>query len=334
MSPTSKRIFYSFLGSQLHAYLQFKTAMGYTTFSNTSQAKDLDRYILFRGLQSVRELDEGFWVNWLHSVPGRCAATKNHNLKFARGFFKYLIRVGLAQTNPTLRIPWLKQKPYKPYIYTLKEISQILEGAAWYKQRHPDRLLGWTLETMFFLIYACGLRLGEAVRLNVQDVDFEGNTLSLWKTKFHKERLVPFSPEAAKRLKTYLDIRQRFYPSQSGPEAPFFFHGRRCTNNAIEDIFRKIRLRAGLVRTGQPVPRIHDLRRAFAIHRLYKWYQEGHDLLNKLPLLSTYMGHVGIESTQVYLTICRALLREGSRRFQAAFEPLAQKALGRALKDL
>lgn len=70
-----------------------------------------------------------------------------------------------------------------------------------------------------------------------------------------------------------------------------------------------------------------------ATHRLYKWYQEGHDILNKLPLLSTAMGHVNIEHTQVYLTVTRALLREADRRFQCAFEEVSQRALNRALKN-
>ncbi len=333
MSPASTRVFHSFLGPDLHAYLKFKSAMGYTSFSKTTQARDLDHYLLFRGIQSIREVDESFLANWIHSIPSRCAATKNQNLKFARGLFKYLIRIELSQTNPALRIPWLKQKPYKPYIYTLKEINQILEQAAQYKQRYPNRLLGWTLETMLFLIYACGLRIGEAVRLNIRDVDFEENTLSLWKTKFHKERLVPFSPAVAKRLKSYLDIRRRFYSLDGNPDSPFFCHERRYTKETLEHHFRKILIRSGLAKSvGRGNPRIHDLRHSFAVHRLYKWYQEGHDLLNKLPLLSTYMGHVDIESTQVYLHITQALLREGDRRFQNLFGDVAQKALNNAFK--
>lgn len=70
-----------------------------------------------------------------------------------------------------------------------------------------------------------------------------------------------------------------------------------------------------------------------AVHRLYKWYQEGHDILNKLPLLSTYMGHVNIENTQVYLTVIQAILREADRRFQRDFEDVTQRALHRALKN-
>ena len=88
-------------------------------------------------------------------------------------------------------------------------------------------------------------------------------------------------------------------------------------------------VRCGLSKLTGPGPRLHDLRHSFATHRLYKWYQDGRDPLSRLPWLTTYMGHVNIENTQVYLTVTQTLLREGDRRFQQKFEGLAEKALGR-----
>ena len=79
-------------------------------------------------------------------------------------------------------------------------------------------------------------------------------------------------------------------------------------------------------------PRLHDLRHTFATHRLYKRYQEGKDPLSRLPWLTTYMGHVNIEKTQVYLTVTETLLREGDRRFQRAYEDLADRTLRRACR--
>ena len=112
---------------------------------------------------------------------------------------------------------------------------------------------------------------------------------------------------------------------------PFFAHpGGKYSNGGIQKRFYLLLAHCGMTKSGRGGPRLHDLRHAFAVHRLYKWYQEGRDILNKLPLLSTYMGHVNIENTQVYLTITQALLREGDRRFQRGFEAVADKALKRA----
>lgn len=330
---TAGRAFTSSLAPHLRAYLDLRQQLGATSFSKAHYAKELDDYLTFRFVSSPQELNEGLVVNWLHSLPHQAPATKNAKLAFVRGFLNYLVRVGALKDNPALRIPQLKQKTYKPHIYTLQEIQQLLEAARENQRRYPNRLTGWTMETIIFLLYACGLRLSEALNLRMQDVDFDEAVLSLWRTKFHKERLVPFSPAVGAKLRAYLARRDKSYPA-AGPEAPFFCHARgKYKTNSIEGCFRVLLVRCGMARpTGRGVPRLHDFRHSMAVHRLYKWYQEGHDILNKLPLLSTYMGHVNIENTQVYLTITRALLREGDRRFQNAFERAAGKTISRALK--
>lgn len=327
-----RRLFHSALARRLQDYLAFKQSLGYTSFANAHAAKDLDGYLLFRAVVSVRELNESLVANWMHAIPTQAAATKNGKLRFARGFLDYLVRLALISDNPARRIPYLKQKAYKPYVYSLQEIHRILEAARTLQRRYPNRLTGWTMETFVLLLYACGLRLGEAVNLRIEDVDFEQETLSLWKTKFHKERLVPFSIAIGQKLKAYL-VRRSQARLPAGPRDPFFVHpGGKYSKHSMHNRFRFLLVRAGVGKSkGRGGPRIHDLRHTFACHRLYKWYQEGHDILNKLPLLSTYMGHVNIENTQVYLTITQTLLREGDRRFQSGFETVADKALKRAI---
>jgi integrase len=332
------RSFHSFLAPQLIAYLDFKRKLGYTSYGGhcvRSTARDFDHYLIFRDLVAVGQIDVGLLHAWIHAVPERASGTKNKRLTFARGFFRYLDRLGLANENPALQITRLKPRHRKPHIYSLAELRQILDEAGKFKRRYPRRLMGWTLETMIFLIYACGLRLSEALNLRICDVDFDEGTLSLWKTKFHKERLVPFSPAAAEVLKAYLARRRRFYPRPAPTDR--LFRSRTSSSYApgtVEWLFRGILRRCGLAKPSGRGPRIHDLRHTFAVHRLYKWYQDGHDVQNKLPLLSTYMGHLAIYCTEVYLTIARDLLREGDRRFQGAFEPLAHDALARALGKL
>lgn len=322
--------FHSFLRHHLKSYLDFKLRLHYTNFANPTEARDLDHYVLFHGLSRMDQIDEAFVGSWVHAIPRHAAGTKNRKLSFIKGFFDYLIRSGVARSNPASRIPRLKRRVHKPYIYTLQEIHRILKTA----ESYPG-FLGHTLGTIFFLVYACGLRIGEALNLNIRDVGFEENALSLWNTKFHKERLVPFSERVAERLKSYLALRMKTFPSDK-PTAPFFRHASgRYRHSAVWGYFREILVRCGLVRKkGQVGPRVHDLRHSFAVHRLYKWYQEGIDPLNKLPLLTTYMGHISIENTQVYLAVTRTLMREGDRRFQKAFEDLTHKPLRRAFKRL
>mgnify|MGYP001559558665 FL=1 len=125
----AQRPFFSPLAHLIKTYLEFRQALGYTSFCNLHAAKDLDGYLLFRAVTSVRQLDESLVANWMHSIPTQAAATKNARLRFARGFLNYLVRLDMLPDNPARRIPYLRQKAYKPYIYTLQEIHQILEAA-------------------------------------------------------------------------------------------------------------------------------------------------------------------------------------------------------------
>lgn len=328
---------HSFLAPYLTSYLEFRRKLGYTSFAGAPilyRAQELDQAVQENGFTFLAQLNERFFLQWMFAVPNRSPRTRNMVLGFARGFFNYLIRQGVVRENPTLRIRDLKCGSYPPHVFTLQEIIQILEAARRHRCRfQPQCFLGPTLETLYFLLYACGLRLSEALNLRIQDVDFEENILSLWKTKFHKERLVPFSEHTAEKLKTYLALRLKQFPTTE-KTAPFFCHRKgKYTKGIIEVWFRRLLVACGLAKpAGRNQPRPHDLRHAFATHRLYKWYQEGHHILNKLPLLSTYMGHVNIEKTKVYLTVTQALLREGDRRFQAAFEDVVKKFLNKKKK--
>jgi integrase len=326
------RDFISFLAPQLRDYLTLKTSLGYSSFAEDSRPANLDHFLSFLQIGSYKQLNEDLLIRWIHALSHRSNATKNHLLVFARGFFDYLLRHGHLADNPARRIRLFKENRPRPYIYTLLEIHQILEAARKRPAHCNSPLLSKTLETVIFLTYACGLRLSEPLKLKIKDVDFLEKTLSLWGTKFHKERLVPFSPAVAQQLKDYLAVRMKLYPPKSA-EAPFFCHakGKYTTLVPLETRFRQLLLGLGLAKPKKG-PRLHDMRHSFAVHRLYKWYQDGHNVQNKLPLLSTYLGHVSVVNTQVYLRITTALLREADRRFQAGFEDLAKKPMERAFR--
>jgi len=325
------REFSSFIAPQLRAYLTQKTTWGMTSFAKDFRAGFLDHYVSTSGMRSFEQLNEDLILRWIDSIRHRSPASKNRLLGFVRGFFDYLVRHDYLPDNPARRILLFKANTPAPYIYSLREIQHLLEAARKSPVKASTPLLNHTLESIIFLIYACGLRISEAVNLKIQDVDFEQNLLSLWNTKFHKERLVPFSPAVAQQLRTYLDRRKNIY-SPGSSDAPLFCHAKgKYSKAVIQKRFRQLLSSAGFAKSGKS-PRIHDLRHTFAVHRLYKWYQEGSDISNKLPLLSTYMGHVTVANTQVYLRITTALLREGDRRFQAAFEDLAKKPIERVIR--
>lgn len=316
--------FNGFLGPHLAAYHELKVRLGYTSFRELRFPRDMDQFTTYRYLSSFGQLDERFIWDWIHLHSKRAGKTKNRMLTYARGFFDYLVRQRLITNNPALKVLPVKEKQFRPHIYSLHEIHQILQEASLW-----PGALGRTFPVFLLLLYACGLRNSEARKLRIRDVDFDENMLLLFDTKFHKERLVPFSTTMSAKLKTYLAFRRKTFPTSSS-NAPFFCHHHGAlAKGTIQGTFHKILVRCGLRPLKGGGPRLHDFRHTFAIHRLYKWYQEGHDVLNKLPMLSTYMGHVSLEGTQIYLSATQALLREGDKRFQAGFEDIANKSLRR-----
>ena len=169
------------------------------------------------------------------------------------------------------------------------------------------------------LLYGAGLRISEALRLTLADVDLDQRLLTIRETKFYKTRLVPLGPDLSQALTVYLATRdERAHPSP--PEAFLLVtrHSLPVSVQLAEDTFKRLCRKAGVRRKDESrfVPRLHDLRHAFAVHRLTACYREGGDVQRLLPQLSTYLGHVDIDSTQRYLTLTPELLSQASNRFE------------------
>lgn len=134
----------------------------------------------------------------------------------------------------------------------------------------------------------------------MQDVDLYGGVLSIWNSKFGKNRYVPMSPELTERCRQYIALARNGAPEN----APFFPapDGRQYSKRAIHNTFRSILESAGIPRTGQG-PRIHDFRHTFSVHCLKKWILAGKDMNIVLPVLSAYLGHKSLSGTQYYLRL-------------------------------
>ncbi len=178
--------------------------------------------------------------------------------------------------------------------------------------------------TALILLYLTGLRAGEAVHLTVGDVDLARGVLHIRHAKFGKARLVPLAADLTARLaRCHAAVEQARGPR--GPDAPFFPGptGQPCAIAVVRYSFRKLLAAAGLPRRrGDRGPRLHDLRHSFASLRLLLWCEQEADLGAQLPLLATYLGHVGLTSSQRYLQLTADLRGEVTRRHQARFGSL------------
>jgi site-specific recombinase XerD len=204
-----------------------------------------------------------------------------------------------------------------PYIYSRDDMKRLLAATA---QRDRCNLSSLTCRTLLLLLYGSGLRIGEATKLDLADVDLAESMLCVRESKFYKTRLVPIGADLTQVLATY--AAQRLKRAPSAPASPFLLtqRGQRVSRAGAEHAFKQIRKRAGVSRAGARYqPRLHDMRHSFAVNRLIAWYREGADVQRLLPQLATYLGHVHIAATQQYLTLTPELLQQASARFERYF---------------
>lgn len=247
----------------------------------------------------------------------------------AKRLCDHLVRLGLLPTNPFQHLPTLRRLPFIPYIFTTDELGRIFQHKLATPQHDSRYFAELAHYCAYHTIYACGLRVSELSHLDFEHVDLANRVLTIRRTKFGKDRVVPFNDKVQRNLQRYLEQRHAAFPQAHTPAFFLSQRGNRLSRDTISTSFRTALDKLGLYRKDRCVdgvlygsPRIHSLRHTFAVHRLLRWYREGADVNAKLPLLATYLGHLNFHHTLVYLNVCAATLRQANARFAQAFEDL------------
>jgi integrase len=180
----------------------------------------------------------------------------------------------------------------------------------------------WVYYCLFGLLSVSGLRLGEARNLELQDVDLKAGVLTIRGAKFGKTRLVPLRPSTSQVLRNYIIRRNRHWARRQVSSFLFVSSwGNRLDAGDIHRTFyalsRQIGLRGQSDKRG---PRLHDLRHRFETNTLVRWYRSGQDVERRLPVLSTYLGHVHVGDTSWYLTGCSELMGLAVKRLEKRWE--------------
>jgi integrase len=206
-----------------------------------------------------------------------------------------------------LRIP--------PYLYPLAEIAALMNAA----DALSPALRVATWRTLIGLLAVTGMRQGEACRLGRDNVDLEAGTLLIADSKFGKSRLVFLHPTATAALRAYEQARDQTFPE---PRAATFLvnsRGGPLDGHNIQHTFAVLIAAAGIqAPPGRRAPRLHDLRHAFTVATMLDWYRDSGDVQARLPLLSTWLGHVDPKSTCWYLQAVPELLALAAGRLEPA----------------
>jgi integrase/recombinase XerD len=305
------------LARDFEAFLAFRQDLATCHEHLRVALRHLDRFLTQRAAD-VQELTRPLLDEWIGTLADRAAITRRNYFRVVRQFCMFR-----ARTDPAVFIPDTISCPrvtarFRPYIYSEQEIRALVKAAA----DLSGGLRPHTYVTLLLLLYTTGLRIGEALRLQLGDLDHDRAVLHIRAGKFRKARLVPITAGLLARLDAFLEHRQRA-GAPTHPDAPLFWspHHRPYSRVGVQHgISQLLRLVCGK-RPGHRghSPRVHDIRHSFAVHRLLQWYREGADVQAKLPLLATYLGHCTFLSTQFYLTATPELLAEASRRFHDGF---------------
>ena len=291
-------------------YLRLRRALGYKLVRTAKLLAQFIAYLDGTGVDTVTIEAALAWTTLPASGGPSWLAGR---LTVVRGFAAYLHAIDPAnELVPTDLLPDRGHRT-TPYLYADAQIAGLMAAAA--TLRTPHRAA--TYETLLGLLAVTGMRVGEAIRLDRVDFDAGHELLTVQHSKFGKSREVPVHPTTVAALRHYLRRPDR--PRPAVPTAAVFVSdaGTRLLYCNVNWTFLKLVRRAGLTaRSASCRPRLHDLRHTFAVHTVLDGYRGDGDVGARLPLLSTYLGHVDPAATYWYLSAAPELLELAGQRLE------------------
>ena len=309
--------FRSPLASRLQSFLDMRSISGRNRKSERKILAYVDRFLMGE-LEAGDTITYDILNRWIKGMEYLSVGTRINRISIMRQFCLYLSHF---DSRTCIVHPGLLPRRTRPapYIYPRKEVCSIMAAA---KQiGPPGSLRPVVISTLIGLLYSTGLRIGEALNLTIADVDLDRQLLVIRESKFKKSRYVPLSPCTVCHLAAFLRKRCKAGFSMKSNAHVFVSptgcaYGQSTVATIFLEIVRTIGLRGP---KGERGPRIHDFRHTFAVNRLTAWYRQGANLSAKLPLLSTYLGHTTVTSTQVYLHATAELLEMVGKAFHSRF---------------
>ncbi|MQA00141.1 MAG: tyrosine-type recombinase/integrase [Dehalococcoidia bacterium] len=291
----------------LDDYLRLRRSLGYKLDRPAQLLGDFVAFLDAAGAPTVTTQLALVWATQPVNAESRWRAAR---LGVVRGFARYLqTRVPETEVPSPGLLPGRSQRP-APYLYSDADLAALMTAA----RSVGLPLRGVTLEAVIGLLAATGLRVSEAVRLGRGDVDLTRGLLTVRNSKRGKSRSLPLHSSTVAALETYAARRDELC---THAQDTFFISrkGTRLDTGSLDAVFAIARRQAGLVwRAEQRAPRLSDLRHMFAVRTLLGWYQRGDAVGPRLPMLSTFLGHVSPASTYWYLSASPELLAAAATR--------------------
>lgn len=293
----------SVFAQEINEYITFKKTLGYKVDSIIYNLYLFDCFAIANGITDInftKELAE----KWQETRPNESESTKYTRSMHFIQFAKHLNVLGYSCYVPAY--PRNPKNAYIPYIFSHDELRKIFAACDSIALTNGLRSSANTVPAMFRLMYGTGIRISEAIDLKQRDIDLENHIMVIRKSKSGKERILPFSSSVADACKEYRNTANEFYNKNE-----YFFtqrNGEPCNRHTMYLWFRRVLWNAGFEHSGKGKgPRLHDLRHTFSVHALAKMADQGLDLYYSLPILSQYLGHESLDSTDKYVRLTEAM---------------------------
>ena len=281
-------------------FIDYKRTSGYKYETETAHLKKFDALCCSLDIlspASTKELTD-IWCTNKPSEAGRNCYQQR--VSCIRQFALYLISAGYDAYIP-VNLEYIRQRKskYSAYIFTHEEMDRIFNAS---NQIYPNRrsTMHLVMPVLVRLLYCTGLRIMEALNLQLKHVDLTDGTLLIESAKFNKDRLIPVSESMLEILRQYCSVMHPLYIQDD-----YLFVGitrEPYSHHNVYLRFRELLVQAGIKHAGRGYgPRIHDIRHTHCCHVLQAASRNRIDLTNMLPALSVYMGHESIIATSQYL---------------------------------
>lgn len=292
-------------------YLAIRRSLGYEL---KESEKLLDQFIHFLMEENENHITTALALEWAMKPKNVTLAWWSQRLSIVRSFALYHQTEDQKTQIPPTHLLSYRPCRARPYIYSDEEISQLLRACL---SLSSHGLREQTYFTFFGLMVVTGCRISELLALDQNDFDEVNGWITIHDSKFKKSRLLPLHSTTLMQLKNYRKLRDQVYPH---PETTAFFisdQGTRITKWSTRNVFIKISNQIGLRKPSDSFgPRIHDLRHRFTVKTILNWYRDDVDVHQKMPLLSTYLGHKKPSDTYWYLTGIPELLAQATHRLE------------------
>lgn len=305
MKEKSDIIFENRFKDIAHDYINYKRALGFkVTVIDQKNLRGLLKFLFEENPADPLEFTHDTVMKFCFQNTNVKAITISHKQSLIRQFALYLNDIKGIHCYVLNEKLVKKEKDYFPHIYSVQEMNRIIEAIdnMKYTEISIKRQIPQKMSAVIRLIYGCGLRINEAACLKQTDINLIEGTITLYNTKKNKTRCIPLSKSVKESLINYdkslkkISSNPYFFPQDDG-----YF-----STESIRKIFKNAVISCGIDgKDSNGKIRVHCLRHTYCVHAMEKLINEGMDPYCTLPIISAYMGHSSLKSSEYYMRLTK-----------------------------